>query len=248
VSHRAIVSVGVHHETYLRRLDRMTASLDAVGWPREDRVVFRDALPPGSPTHEQIHYGFKAYALEAAVARGFTTLLWVDAGPVFIRHPGPLFDHIEARGHWLFTGTEFLDRWSSDRALFHHGISRDEAEKIPFVGGSAYGVRLTDWQTVPAWLARYFEAVRNGTWAGPFVNLGPHWADARAGLGPRTEGLLSDDPRCWGHRQDETILSILAYLYGLAVEPGGDWGGRWIAADTPENRAREDIVIGTGNW
>ena len=48
-------------------------------WWSWDIRVWRNALPPGSPPHENQPYAFKAFAMKSAIDMGYETVTWIDS-------------------------------------------------------------------------------------------------------------------------------------------------------------------------
>ena len=190
---------------YPRGQKRLRDSLDAVGYsggwsPWLD-------LPPESPSHSDVPYGFKLYALRHA-ARNHDMLLYADASVWFVRPPDAIFDCVERDGYYLSAvpGPHYVGQWSTDRALENLGLTRDEAMTIPMVCGGFLGVDINadagrmilEWQE---------EHARIGTFNGDWTN---------------ERGQVSADQRVKGHRHDQPSLSVLAWRENLKVDgPSG---------------------------
>ncbi len=58
-------------------------------------------LPPGSPEHLHVPYAFKAYAIQAMLGLGFSSILWADAAVVAIRSLVPIWERTERLGYWF---------------------------------------------------------------------------------------------------------------------------------------------------
>src|SRR6188768_2277864 len=52
----------------------------------------------GAPLHSEIPYGFKIYAIKAALAAGFTKILYVDSSCFAIKNIEPCFEELEQTG------------------------------------------------------------------------------------------------------------------------------------------------------
>jgi hypothetical protein len=181
---RCIVTVATGR--YVPLQERMIGSLSAAGY-RDGLLRWTDSLPPGSPSHEQVPYGFKVYAFREARRRGSTSVLWLDA-PAFARASvDPLFEAIERSGHLFVGGEERLGRWSSQACLEAFGLSRAEATQAGLMNGTFIGLDLT----VPRTL-RWFE----------------EWARACE------RGLFNGNH---GHRHDEAVGSCLAWRLGMGL-------------------------------
>jgi hypothetical protein len=209
---RCIVNVATG--PYEPRQKRLLASLDATGGAAE-RLAWTGALPPGSPSHGEVPYGFKLYAILEAERLGRTSVLWLDSPCVAVAPLGPVFDRIEAAGHLLVSSGNRLGNWASDDCLASLGLTRDFAMGLPLMSGSFIGLDLSK-DRPRRWLE---EMIR---WAGRGLFSGPHLTghapdEVRAAKPHRATGRISPDPRCWGHRHDEAVGSGLAHRLGMAI-------------------------------
>ena len=196
---------------------RLVESLRRAGW--SGGLLAWTQFPPGSPTHSDVPYGFKVYALREAQRQGFRTVLWLDAPCVATRAPDAVFDRIEAEGHLFVTGGELLGHWASDRCLEDAGLSRDRALELPLLNGTFIGLDLSH-ERSRRWLDLLEESCRRGLFRGPW--LSDHCPpEIRARKPGRPVGFVSDDPRCWGHRHDEAVGSAIAHRLGMAISPAG---------------------------
>jgi len=196
---RCIVNVAVG-DGFLRGQDRLARSLAEVGYV--GGVAFwRDELPPGSPTHEDVPYAFKVHALECVAQKGFTSLLWVDASVWFIRSPDVVFDEVEREGHYVaaVVGGHKAGEWCSDDALAKLDATREELMHYPLVYGGFFGVEVSKRTSGWAILYQLGKRARDGSFRGPW--------------GPGT----STDPRVKGHRHDQTALSVIVDRLGMEI-------------------------------
>ncbi len=210
---------------YPQGQQRLLDSLKSVGYTGHT-LVWTEAYPPGSPTHAQLPYGFKAYALAAAVAAGHDSLLWLDASCWAVKPVEPLFDEIEREGHCFSTEVDprfstepwKAGQWLKDEALATLGITRDEAMTIPLLGGMFMGVCLKH-ERSKRWLDDFIRICQDGhTLVGAMRNVG---------------GSVSKDPRCLGHVADQAIAAVLAHRYGMALTNPPVWRD-WYRPDIDE--------------
>jgi len=217
---RAILNVATGR--YVALQDRLVKSLKTAGWTG-GVLTWTDALPPGSPSHEDAPYGFKLYAIAEALKQGYLSVLWLDAPCVATKPLEPVFDWIERDGHCFVSGDERLGNWASDACLDAFGIPRDAAMSMPLLNGAFIGLDLEHART-REWYRRITQQCENGLFKG--AALTEHApADVRARNVDKDMGHLSDDPRCWGHRHDEAVGSCLAPLLGMDITPHGELFG-----------------------
>lgn len=199
------VATGPYFPLQRRLLDSLRGS-EVLAWS--------DAWPPGSPAHAEAPYAFKLHAFAEARRRGAASALWLDAPVVASGDPSPVFERIERDGHLFVTGGERLGHWIGDAALEAFGMSRDTAMDLPLLNGTFIGLDLRRGDWLDAMLGAAAEGRLNGPY---FTEHAP--AEARARKPGKSTGFASRDPRCWGHRHDEAIGSLLASRKGMSVAP-----------------------------
>lgn len=175
-----------------------------------------NCLPPGAREnviedgYDYTGYAAKAFALGDLRRRGFDIGILLDAAFYPIRHIQPLVDHIAGQGYYLCDNGSTVGEWSTDRALDRMQLSRDDAMNI--TEASSYCVGM-DFRTPEAnvlvveWCAAARLAM---VIAGPHTNV-----NAQPAVKGRNIGWCSADPRCKGHRHDQTALSIIAHRLGM---------------------------------
>lgn len=164
-------------------------------------IHWQNQYPKGSPTHGQVQYAFKTFALKEAERQGHDVLMWCDAAMYPMRNVAPMFEHIEREGYLLFENVGHpLGVWTSDRCLDAMGMSRAEAHTTRQIMGCCVGIDLrTD--VGRAMLDQWHVRACDG---GVTFN-GPHY------------GICADDETVKGHRHDQSVLSILAARMGLSM-------------------------------
>jgi hypothetical protein len=210
VARRCILSVATNR--YVGLQERLLQSLAAVGW-RDALLAWTDALPPGSPTHAEVPYAFKLFAIREALRRGHSSLLWLDSPCRAARSLDPLFDRIESEGHLFVGGDDRLGNWASDGCLAAFSLSRDEALELTLMNGTFIGLDFSHERT-----RTWFEEIERGCARGLFQGayLSDHAPSAvRAAKAGKPVGFVSADPRCWGHRHDEAVGSCIAHRQGM---------------------------------
>lgn len=224
MSGRAVfnVATGPH---YLRGQSRLMAWLEkfacgaqVIGW--------RDSLPPGSPSHQQNPYAFKAYALQHAMTNRArpTTLLWADASILPIRSLQPLWERIERDGYWISNNGWTNDQWTCDAAypmLFPEAISLADAYRlngqIPHVVATTFGISL-DHPKGREFLAEYVRLADSGAFRGPWWNSNASNKQYAANHGAEPCG----PPECFGHRHDQTAASVIVWRLGMKLSDPPD--------------------------
>jgi hypothetical protein len=211
-SPRAIVSVGVGSQHY-RKMLRSTENHCAVHCQDTWRLFF-DVLPAGCEPHEQRPYKFKLAALERPISAGFRYVVWMDSTFQPMASIEPLWEHIKEHGWYCARqGDAKLGEWTGDTALKMFGLTRDEAMNIPLVYSGLVGFDMWNFAAQRMWtMWREMEAW--GVFIGAHLNI-PHSPFGHHGL--KWAGHCSGDPRCKGHRHDESALSFI--LHQLKLKP-----------------------------
>lgn len=193
---------------YRRGQDRLRLLCEKYG------IHFRgytDVPPRHYPPHQIVPYAFKAACVQDAVLSGYDTVCWMDASAVIQHDPAPIFEVAESLGafvsanYGIKTGT-----WCTDEALRYFGLSRDEAFRIPHCSALVCCFCVSHIVGAKLWDDYNAAALSHPS---PF--LGPHSAKSAPHLfAPDTMGRLIE-----GHRHDQTALSILAWKYGIPLQP-----------------------------
>jgi hypothetical protein len=183
---------------YPRGQERLKHSLQSIhtaipGW------FATSELELDCPTHELSPYAFKPAIFEKVRQQGFRSALWCDAAVWAIKPLEPIFEYIERVGHVLFFNG-MVGNWSTDRALESFDIDRDTAMGINEIMGCCMGLDFTSERSLE-FLQIWLEKSRDGkTFPGDWNN------DFQQ---------CSKDPRCRGHRHDQTAASIIAWRLGM---------------------------------
>jgi len=193
---KCIVSVcDKNSGVYAKSLDRLEESLDrhAKGI---DRLIWRGSLPPGSPTHQAVPYGFKAYALMEAKRQGYDLVIWADANTWLIRDIDPVFDYIEKHGYMFLANygeAGIIGKWSSDACIAAFGKTREEAFEMKEIMACCFGLDLRK-ENCNKFLQKYYDCASDGvTYLGAWHN-------------DKHQVSVSDKVK--GHRHDQTVASL----------------------------------------
>ena len=171
-----------------------------------------NAKPPGTPNiieggYDYTPYAAKPHALFDAInGHGADIAILLDASFWPVRDITPLIDHVADRGYYLCRNGYSVGQWATDRCLAWFNWKRDYAMHVPDVSSYCVGIHREHTDAMRA-LQDWCDMSVRETIAGPHENQ-------RRG-GGRNPGWCSDDPRCLGHRHDQTVLSIVAHARGL---------------------------------
>jgi hypothetical protein len=208
------IVVNVATGRYVKGQERLTEALATLG---EDYRVWRDELPPGSPTHQETPYAFKAWALEAARLSGHTLMLWCDASIVPIAPLDPIFQYAEAHGVWLADNGWKNSQWTCDAAygdLFD--VDREDFRelnrKIKHVVATAFALDVMHPKGA-LFMTEYLRLAKEGAFQGPWWNSNGERPDYASKAGAEPCG----PPECLGHRHDQTAASVIAWRLGIPL-------------------------------
>ncbi len=217
---RTVVNVATCR--YVKGQERLTASLARDG---ENYCVWNDrtGLPLGCPSHQDVPYAFKAFALRQAADTGSTTLLWADASILSIQPLDELWQKIERDGYWIANNGYTNYEWTADSAypdLFpevwleerdgrepHLEHARAINREIPHVVATAFGISLKH-PVGSMLLHEYLRLAKTKAFCGPWAN------DQSSPCGP---------PDVRGHRHDQTALSVIAWRMGCKLTNCPEW-------------------------
>ncbi len=185
-----------------------------------------NTLPPGAPErviedgYEYTAYCAKPFAMKAAMDSGAEIVLWLDASVYPVRPIAPLIEYISSHGYYMAPSGFTVGEWASDRCLEGFRLERGAGPQADEPGGAlnmkecASGIVGLDLrrEDTRMLLLRWRHNWR--LFAGHHSNV--HAADKRHHY--KNVGHVSNDPRCSGHRHDQTVLSILAHQLGMT-----DW-------------------------
>jgi hypothetical protein len=186
---------------YPRGQARLIQSLKDTGFDG-DLYCWNDEKQIGAPPHEMMPYAFKIAAFNRVADMGYRRILWCDAAVFAIKSIQPVFDHIKQHGHVLFHSGFNCAQWTSDACLNVAHITRDEAEKMPMYMACCMGLDLDNPRSVE-FLRRLTQQALDG------VSLPGAWRN--------DQNQVSQDPRCQGHRHDQSIGSLVAAQLGMEV-------------------------------
>lgn len=190
---RVVVNVAVDSggSGYVSLQKRLLDSLDAKGG-RPAVMCWTNGYPPGSPDHSGSAYAFKLYAIKEAIAKGFQTVVWMDARLHAIGDLALLFEAIESSGVYVVKDDNSLASFCSDEALHYFGLTREKAKNINLACGGLLGFDFTK-QIAHDIFNDWFKAYELGMY----------------------RGTVSKHSGQQEHRGDESILAALLHRHGI---------------------------------
>jgi hypothetical protein len=197
---RVVLNVATGH--YVKGQNRLRDRFKGV-----DVLTWSDQMPSGCPNHRSVPYAFKAYAIQEAIIRGYSTILWADACIVPHGDLEPLWNLIETQGYWFSRNGFKNGEWCSDAALPLLEMTREESFGHEHVVATTFGLDVRN-ETGRHFAAEYFRYAKNGAFKGPWKN---------------DKCEASSDARVRGHRHDQTAASVLCHRLGMALTDPPAW-------------------------
>jgi len=108
-------------------------------WP-DSIHAWTDLLPPGSPTHAEQPYAFKAFAMKWAFDAGYQTATWIDSIVHMEGSPSRYLAELHTVGYYFQNNGFNCAQTCSDKMLFHYRVERDQAARMVEVVGGFWGL------------------------------------------------------------------------------------------------------------
>jgi hypothetical protein len=157
----------------------------------------------GGPSHKDSPYGFKVYAIQYVRNLGYDIIIWLDSPNRLVKSIDEWIPEIEKVGVYLQRDGWMCGQWANDKTLEEFGVSRDEAMTIPNIYACIYGFDFRHPIT-----QQFFDRWKKACDDGFFY-----------GLGKNDKKTESEDPRCLGHRYDQTCAELIAHHMGISLSP-----------------------------
>lgn len=168
-------------------------------YPSVPVFCFHEVSDIGSPSHSDNPYAFKVFCVDAVRRMGYPIVIWVDSINRLEKPLTPVLDELARVGVYLQGDEHPSALYANDRSLAYFGLSRDQAMTIEAIYAC---IMLFDFRHPIAmvFLERWKRACLDGLFIG-------HWTNAN-----NTE---SQDPRCKGHRHDQTCAELISHQLGI---------------------------------
>jgi hypothetical protein len=190
-------------ERQIREFDRVSPGYELQGWlnvlPRGTDRIIMDGW-------DYTGYAAKPNAMRYAKDYGADVVLLIDASVYPIKHIEPLLDYIWEHEYYFAPAGFSIGEWTNDEMLRHFNLDRDHAMSIPDVASGIVGMRFGASGLCEKALSLWCTSTLLPGFAAPHSNALA--ADKRHHY--RNVGFVSYDPRCSGHRQDQSALSLIA--------------------------------------
>ncbi len=201
--------VSVATGKYIKGIDRLEQSLTKMGY-NGHTLFFRDSLPEGSPTHNEAPWGFKVFAIHAALKKGYTKVLWLDSNMVCVRKPYTIFNKLDKDGYYFwYPYSDKLGDYCSDIAIQNMEITRKQSFDISDLCAACLGININN-KTANIILEQWTTYALDGiTFRGIPKQYPLEYSFTNK------DNIVSKDNRVKGHRHDQSVLSYLVWKYKL---------------------------------
>lgn len=186
---------------YIERQQTLIFSVRKFGY---DIYTYNTFDSIGSPTHQESPYEFKLHAIRAVYLKGYDIVIWCDSIIRMLRPIHNWIPEIEKRGVYLQRDGHSLGTWANDRALESFGLKRDDVMQLNttiYACVMAFDFRHPITKT---FLYKWKQCADKGLFRGKWHNR------------DKTE---SEDPRCQGHRHDQTCAELVARELNIDIGP-----------------------------
>ena len=155
----------------------------------------------GSPSQDQQPYAFKLHAIETVRNQGYDIVLWCDSVLQLTQPLDGLLQEVEDVGVYLPQDGWKVGMFANDKALAHYGLTRDQAMELPTLWACFMGFDFRN-PRAHVFFDKWKEAMHAGLFHGHYSN---------------EDGSQSADPRCKGHRHDQTCAELIAHTCGFPL-------------------------------
>ena len=160
-----------------------------------DYLIYSEKMPPNCPSHKDVPYAFKPYAMLEAKRLGYHNLFWLDTSLVLRKPMTPLIDYVKEHGHYIQVNGWNTGQWCTDAACKSLGIDREESFKMGHCMGTMLCLDISNKRSSD-FLDQWYQYANDGvSFIGPWNNK---------------DNLCSADKRVLGHRHDQTVASIVS--------------------------------------
>jgi hypothetical protein len=228
-----VVSIACDWDTprYSRNLGRLVRSLSDVREP-SPVLGWTNTLPHGARTDHALPYRAycaKPFAFIEAMNQGFDVAIWCDSSLYAVRPLADVFSHIGTHGYYVQDNGFMMGQWASDACLRNMGVDREESFTIPEISTCCIGLDLRR-DECKSFVAEWAKFASDGeTFIGEHANDIALRKLIENKMAYRTLGHVSDDPRVYGHRHDQTVGTWLSHQRGWVRTPRPKFVDYWAA-------------------
>lgn len=187
----AICTIAFGDHRYLAERDRLCKSMAETN-PDIEILSWVDQYPPSSPSFDQSMFGFKVYAVQEALNRGYKKIIWLDPACI-VKGDLSYYFMLDLPTVIAVKDDNVLSKTISDKALKYYG--NPDVTGWHLVGGSLYVFNFNHPQC---------------------MEIFKHWQRAeKDGVFGTTRQAASEQIN--KHRNDESCMAVALYAHG--VEP-----------------------------
>ena len=204
----AVVNFANEAGNYMKAQRRLKESLKKVGLDFTPYFFNNEnEIHPDCPTHKEVPYAFKPYAIKRAIDDGFDIVIWADSAVFAVSQVTEFVKHIQTKGYIFFDNIGYsIGDYTSDKCLDIYGINRNESMNMKMIMACLMGLN-THSKEAMEFFSGYYEAAKNGSFIGSWSN---------------NKGEVSRDERCKGHRHDQSAASLIINRLDLEITTGQD--------------------------
>ncbi len=181
---------------YLKMQSRLIDSLKKVDYVG-DVITYNSEkeISEDCPTHEEVPYAFKAFAIREAINKGYENIIWMDSAVYAVKPLTYFLDYIEKYGYVFFNNLGFtIGDYTSDECLNNFGWDRSKAFDRPMIMACCFGINTNNARALRFFNDYYKAAIDGVSYLGDWTN---------------DSGQVSEDRHVKGHRHDQSVASIV---------------------------------------
>lgn len=184
-------------EWYATGTDRLKGTLLDKGFDG-DLLIWRNEWPSNNFPRDVV-YNVKPDAVQTAMDRGYTTIIWGDASITARKNTAPFTQHIREHGYWIGQSGHRASQTCTDAQLQYFGVSRDWAHEVTDCATGLFGFDISR-PEMRKIVEEWIKAGREGAFRGS-----------------RLRGNGSHDRRFLYGRQDQAAMSLILGKHGLPL-------------------------------
>lgn len=202
------VGVGAGHVNGSRRL-KESLDFHGINW---EQFFWLDKYPKGCPTHKEVPYAFKPYAILEAKKAGCDIVIWADSAVWAINgNVEALISYIETKGYYFISSGYSIGQWTSDKTIEGMCYARDDElhdpSKSQMIMACFFAI---DFRI--EFMSWFFMEYYHACLSNKGYLLKGDWKNDKL--------QVSKDIRCTGHRHDQSIISLLIKRHNLEIVNG----------------------------
>lgn len=171
-------------------------------------------------------YMDKVKSILDAHEQGYNQILYLDCSIKAIRSLDDIWNWIDTEGHYLYESGYNCAQTSNDQCLENFGITRDTAETFKEAATNVIGINTLELSGQQLINELDMQHITNSI-------QGRKWPNEEQRL------IESIDPRFLFHRQDQTVISIIAGKYKMKL----DKVNHFVMRDEYDNQINDTTIF-----